>query len=184
MNAATSRAEHQAADGRIRLMIRPPEWRRGSWRSSGRGRTLTGTSSRSSRRTLLTNIMLYWVTQSGASSRAHLLREPASEAPQGVQVPTACAVSQEISIAPGGAGSRRNTTSPMDGNAARRALCGDEEPNLLADDIRAFFRTAPTVVLIVYGVEPSTCVVSRGRPHRQESGHVPLRLASPVSSRS
>jgi len=92
---------------------------------------------------LLTNITLYWVTQTATSSARiyyENLRAPA--APRRVEVPTACAVfPKEISIPPRRwAEAQYNVTRwtemPRGGHFA--AL---EEPQLLADDVRAFFRT-------------------------------------------
>ena len=92
---------------------------------------------------LLTNIMIYWVTQSGASSARIYYENQRAKPPQGrVQVPTACAVfPKEISIAPrrwveAQYNVTRWTEMPRGGHFAAM-----EEPNLLADDIRAFFRT-------------------------------------------
>jgi pimeloyl-ACP methyl ester carboxylesterase len=92
---------------------------------------------------LLTNITLYWVTQTGTSSaRIYYENQRAPAASRRVEVPTACAVfPKEISIPPRRwAEAQYNVTRwtemPRDGHFA--AL---EEPRLLADDIRAFFRT-------------------------------------------
>jgi pimeloyl-ACP methyl ester carboxylesterase len=93
---------------------------------------------------LLTNITLYWVTQSGTSSaRIYYENQRAGGAAQKrVEVPTACAVfPKEISISPRRwAEAQYNVTRwtemPRGGHFA--AL---EEPQLLVDDIRAFFRT-------------------------------------------
>jgi epoxide hydrolase len=92
---------------------------------------------------LLTNITLYWVTQSGTSSARIYYESQRAKPPQGrVQVPTACAVfPKEISIAPrrwveAQYNVTRWTEMPRGGHFA--AL---EEPNLLVDDVRAFFRT-------------------------------------------
>jgi pimeloyl-ACP methyl ester carboxylesterase len=92
---------------------------------------------------LLTNIMLYWVTQSGASSARIYYENQRAKPPQGrVQVPTACAVfPKEISIAPrrwveAQYNVTRWTEMPRGGHFAAM-----EEPTLLAEDIRAFFRT-------------------------------------------
>jgi epoxide hydrolase len=91
---------------------------------------------------LLTNIMLYWVTQSGTSSaRIYYENQRAPAAARRVEVPTACAVfPKEISIAPrrwveSAYNVTRWTEMPRGGHFA--AL---EEPALLVDDIRAFFR--------------------------------------------
>ena len=92
---------------------------------------------------LLTNIMLYWVTQSGASSARIYYEIQRAKPPQGrVQVPTACAVfPKEISIAPrrwveAQYNVTRWTEMPRGGHFAAM-----EEPTLLAEDIRAFFGT-------------------------------------------
>ena len=92
---------------------------------------------------LLTNIMLYWVTQSGASSARIYYENQRAKPPQGrVQVPTACAVfPKEISIAPrrwveAQYNVTRWTEMPRGGHFAAM-----EEPTLLAEDIRAFFGT-------------------------------------------
>jgi pimeloyl-ACP methyl ester carboxylesterase len=92
---------------------------------------------------LLTNIMLYWVTQSGSSSaRIYYENQRAKPAQGRVQVPTACAVfPKEINIAPrrwveAQYNVTRWTEMPRGGHFA--AL---EEPDLLVADIREFFRT-------------------------------------------
>jgi epoxide hydrolase len=92
---------------------------------------------------LLTNVMLYWATGSITSS-ARIYFENQRDAPQNakVEVPTACAVfPKEISLPPrrwveGRYNLTRWTEMPRGGHFA--AL---EEPGLLVDDIRAFFRT-------------------------------------------
>jgi len=92
---------------------------------------------------LLTNITLYWVTQSGASSaRIYYENQRAKPAQGRVTVPTACAVfPKEISIAPrkwveAQYNVTRGTEMPRGGHFAAM-----EEPQLLVDDVRAFFRT-------------------------------------------
>ena len=92
---------------------------------------------------LLTNITLYWVTQTATSSaRIYYENQRAPPLSRRVEVPTACAVfPKEISIPPRRwAEAQYNVTRwtemPRGGHFA--AL---EEPQLLADDIRAFFRT-------------------------------------------
>jgi epoxide hydrolase len=92
---------------------------------------------------LLTNVMLYWVTQSGASSARIYYENQRAKPPQRrVQVPTACAVfPKEISIAPrrwveAQYNVTRWTEMPRGGHFAAM-----EEPTLLAEDMRAFFRT-------------------------------------------
>jgi pimeloyl-ACP methyl ester carboxylesterase len=93
---------------------------------------------------LLTNVMLYWVTQSGASSaRIYYENARAGGGPaRKVAVPTACAVfPRELSFAPrkwveATHNLTRWTEMPRGGHFAAM-----EEPGLLVDDIRAFFRT-------------------------------------------
>jgi pimeloyl-ACP methyl ester carboxylesterase len=92
---------------------------------------------------LLTNITLYWVTQSATSSaRIYYENRRATSPQRRVEVPTACAVfPKEINIAPrrwveAQYNVTRWTEMPRGGHFA--AL---EEPNLLVDDVRAFFRT-------------------------------------------
>jgi epoxide hydrolase len=92
---------------------------------------------------LLTNITLYWVTQSGTSSARIYYENQRAPAPQRrVEVPTACAVfPKEISIAPrrwveAQYNVTRWTEMPRGGHFAAM-----EEPILLVDDVRAFFRT-------------------------------------------
>jgi epoxide hydrolase len=92
---------------------------------------------------LLTNITLYWLTQTATSSaRIYYENQRAPAAQRRVEVPTACAVfPKEISIPPRRwAEAQYNVTRwtemPRGGHFA--AL---EEPQLLAEDIRAFFRT-------------------------------------------
>jgi len=95
---------------------------------------------------LLTNIMLYWVTQTAASS-ARIYYEsrhapPSPAAARRIEVPTACAdFPKEIIWSPRRWLERRYnitrwTEMPRGGHFA--AL---EQPQLLVDDIRAFFRT-------------------------------------------
>jgi epoxide hydrolase len=96
-----------------------------------------------SRDDLLTNVMLYWVTQTATSSaRIYYENQRAPAAARRVEVPTACAVfPKEISIPPrkwveAAYNLTRWTEMPRGGHFA--AL---EEPQLLAEDIRAFFRS-------------------------------------------
>jgi microsomal epoxide hydrolase len=96
-----------------------------------------------SRDDLLTNITLYWVTQTAASSaRIYYENQRAPAIQRRVEVPTACAVfPKEISIPPrrwveGSYNLTRWTEMPRGGHFA--AL---EEPQLLTEDVRAFFRT-------------------------------------------
>ena len=91
---------------------------------------------------LLTNIMLYWVTGTGSSS-ARIYYESRNAPPNTarVNVPTACALfPKEISVPPRKwVEARYNlvrwTVMPRGGHFA--AL---EQPELLIDDVRAFFR--------------------------------------------
>jgi pimeloyl-ACP methyl ester carboxylesterase len=92
---------------------------------------------------LLTNITIYWATQTATSSaRIYYENQRAKPAQGRVQVPTACAVfPKEINIPPrrwveAQYNVTRWTEMPRGGHFA--AL---EEPGLLVDDIRAFFRT-------------------------------------------
>src|SRR5688572_8254033 len=92
---------------------------------------------------LLTNVMIYWVTQSATlSARIYYENQRAKPPQRKVEVPTACAVfPKEISIAPrrwveAQYNVTRWTEMPKGGHFA--AL---EEPELLVDDIRAFFRS-------------------------------------------
>jgi len=96
-----------------------------------------------SRDDLLTNITLYWVTQTAASSaRIYYENQRAPAVQRRVEVPTACAVfPKEISIAPrrwveASYNLTRWTEMPRGGHFA-----AFEEPQLLAEDIRAFFRS-------------------------------------------
>jgi len=95
---------------------------------------------------LLTNITLYWVTQTAASSARiyyesrHAAADPAG--PRRIEVPTACAdFPKEIIWAPRRWLERRYniarwTVMPKGGHFA-----AFEQPALLVDDVRAFFRT-------------------------------------------
>ncbi len=94
---------------------------------------------------LLTNITLYWVTQTAASS-ARIYYEsrhapPSANAGRRIEVPTACAdFPKEIIWSPrrwleGRYNITRWTEMPRGGHFA--AL---EQPQLLVDDVRAFFR--------------------------------------------
>jgi len=92
---------------------------------------------------LLTNVMIYWVTQSGTSSARIYYENQRAKPPQRkVEGPTACAVfPKEISIPPrrwveAQYNVTRWTEMPKGGHFA--AL---EEPELLVEDVRAFFRT-------------------------------------------
>jgi epoxide hydrolase len=91
---------------------------------------------------LLTNIMLYWVTQSGASSaRIYYENQRAVNPSPRVEVPTGCAVfPREINIPPRRWVEQQHnltrwTEMPRGGHFAAM-----EEPQLLVDDMRAFFR--------------------------------------------
>jgi pimeloyl-ACP methyl ester carboxylesterase len=91
---------------------------------------------------LLTNITVYWATQTATSSARIYYESQRAGAPQGrVSVPTACAVfPKEINIPPrrwveASYNLTRWTEMPRGGHFA--AL---EEPDLLVDDIRSFFR--------------------------------------------
>jgi pimeloyl-ACP methyl ester carboxylesterase len=91
---------------------------------------------------LLTNITIYWATQTAASSARIYYESQRAAAPQGrVGVPTACAVfPKEINIPPrrwveASYNLTRWTEMPRGGHFA--AL---EEPDLLVGDLRAFFR--------------------------------------------
>jgi pimeloyl-ACP methyl ester carboxylesterase len=92
---------------------------------------------------LLTNIMTYWVTETITSStRIYFENQQATALPGRVTVPTACAVfPKEIVLPPRRWVEARDnvtrwTEMPRGGHFA--AL---EQPELLVDDIRAFFRT-------------------------------------------
>ncbi|HEY1912101.1 MAG TPA: epoxide hydrolase [Vicinamibacterales bacterium] len=98
--------------------------------------------SRFSKDDLLTNIMLYWVTGTGSSStRIYYENRVARPNPARVTVPTACALfPKEISVPPrkwveARYNLTRWTVMPKGGHFA--AL---EQPQLLIDDVRAFFR--------------------------------------------
>jgi pimeloyl-ACP methyl ester carboxylesterase len=98
--------------------------------------------SRFSKDELLTNITLYWVTQTAASSaRIYYENRVAGPVAGKVAVPTACALfPKEISTPPrrwveARYNLTRWTEMPRGGHFA--AL---EQPELLVDDIRAFFR--------------------------------------------
>jgi microsomal epoxide hydrolase len=98
--------------------------------------------SRFSKDDLLTNIMLYWVTGTGSSStRIYYENRVARPNPARVTVPTACALfPKEISVPPrkwveARYNLTRWTIMPKGGHFA--AL---EQPQLLIDDVRAFFR--------------------------------------------
>ena len=93
---------------------------------------------------LLTNITLYWATQTAASSARiyYESRHPLSPpAPRRVEVPTACAdFPKEIIWSPRRwleprFNITRWTTMPRGGHFAAM-----EQPQLLVDDVRAFFR--------------------------------------------
>jgi pimeloyl-ACP methyl ester carboxylesterase len=95
---------------------------------------------------LLTNIMLYWVTQSAASSARIYYESRHAPAASGgarrIEVPTACAdFPKEIIWAPRRWLERRYnitrwTVMPRGGHFA-----AFEQPALLVDDVREFFRT-------------------------------------------
>lgn len=93
---------------------------------------------------LLTNITLYWVTQTAASSARiyYESRHAAPAAPRRIEVPTACAdFPKEIIWSPRRwleprFNITRWTEMPRGGHFA-----AFEQPQLLVDDVRAFFRT-------------------------------------------
>ncbi len=128
-----------------RWTIRPPDWRPGlsrkfrSWCDCG-----GDVEKKFTKDDLLTNITLYWATETATSSaRIYYENQRAAGAPvRKVTVPTACAVfPKEISIPPrrwveASYNLTRWTEMPRGGHFA--AL---EEPELLVDDLRAFFRS-------------------------------------------
>jgi pimeloyl-ACP methyl ester carboxylesterase len=92
---------------------------------------------------LLTNVMIYWVTGTGSSSTRIYYENRVASGVQGrVEVPTACALfPKEITVPPRKwVEARYNlvqwTDMPRGGHFA--AL---EQPELLVDDVRMFFRT-------------------------------------------
>jgi pimeloyl-ACP methyl ester carboxylesterase len=93
---------------------------------------------------LLTNITLYWVTQTAASSARiyYESRHAAPAAPRRIEAPTACAdFPKEIIWSPrrwleARYNITRWTVMPRGGHFA-----AFEQPDLLVDDVRAFFRT-------------------------------------------
>ena len=93
---------------------------------------------------LLTNITLYWVTQTAASSARiyYESRHAAPTAPRRIETPTACAdFPKEIIWSPrrwleARYNITRWTAMPRGGHFA-----AFEQPELLVDDVRAFFRT-------------------------------------------
>jgi pimeloyl-ACP methyl ester carboxylesterase len=93
---------------------------------------------------LLTNITLYWVTQTAASSARiyYESRHAAPTAPRRIETPTACAdFPKEIIWSPrrwleARYNITRWTVMPRGGHFA-----AFEQPQLLVDDVRAFFRT-------------------------------------------
>jgi len=92
---------------------------------------------------LLTNVMIYWVTQTGPSSTRIYYESRVAGGVQGtVTVPTACALfPKEITTPPRKwVEARYNLVrwTPMPRGGHFAAL---EEPVLLVDDVRAFFRT-------------------------------------------
>ena len=98
--------------------------------------------SRFSKDELLTNITLYWATQTAASSaRIYYENRVAGPVPGNVTVPTACALfPKEITAPPrrwveARYNLTRWTEMPRGGHFAAM-----EQPDLLVDDIRAFFR--------------------------------------------
>jgi epoxide hydrolase len=92
---------------------------------------------------LLTNITLYWVTQTAASSaRIYYESRRATPNPRRIEVPTACAdFPKEVIWSPrkwleGRYNITRWTEMPKGGHFAAM-----EQPQLLVEDVRAFFRT-------------------------------------------
>jgi len=99
--------------------------------------------SRFSKDDLLTNITMYWVTESGASSTRIYYESRVAPPVQGrVSVPTACALfPKEITTPPRKwVEARYNLVrwTPMPRGGHFAAL---EQPELLVDDVRSFFRT-------------------------------------------
>jgi len=99
--------------------------------------------SRFSKDDLLTNITIYWATESGASSTRIYYENRVAPPVQGrVSVPTACALfPKEITTPPRKwVEARYNLVrwTPMPRGGHFAAL---EQPELLVDDVRSFFRT-------------------------------------------
>ncbi len=102
-----------------------------------------GVEQRFTKDELLTNIMIYWVTET-VNSAARLYYEEnmyASELPQRIEVPVGVAIFPKDNVLPPREWAERSlrvehwTEMPRGGHFA--AL---EEPELLAEDLRAFFR--------------------------------------------
>jgi pimeloyl-ACP methyl ester carboxylesterase len=93
---------------------------------------------------LLTNITTYWVTETIASStRIYYENQRAAGAPAGrVTVPSACAVfPKEIVLPPRRWVEARDNVTRWTEMARGGHFAALEQPELLLDDIRAFFRT-------------------------------------------
>ena len=96
-----------------------------------------------SRDELLDNVMMYWATNSGASSaRLYWESFKTLDATGRVELPTGIAAFPKEVL--------RVTTKlvrtdlqhhPLDDHAARRTFCRFEQPGLFVDDVRAFFET-------------------------------------------
>ncbi|CAI8035075.1 Putative epoxide hydrolase, partial [Geodia barretti] len=123
------------------------DWPRGSSKSFAHGRTAAGNPENSyTRDELLTNIMVYWVGQSGASSVRHYYENRVDnwrfQPGERVEVPCAVALFPvEINRPPREWAERthnvqRWTKMPRGGHFAAM-----EQPELLSEDVRAFFRT-------------------------------------------
>ena len=129
------------------LETRPPGWRRGSSRSSGRGPTATATSSASfTKDQLLTNIMLVLGhrhrrrrRRASTTRRARRARRAAAAAASRCR--PASPTSPARSRGRRARGSRRATTSRTGPSMPRGGhFAAMEVPELFVDDVRAFFR--------------------------------------------
>ena len=130
-----------------RSTTRPPGWRRGSSRSSGRGATATATSSRCfTKDQLLDNIMLYWLTGT-AHSAGRLYYEAEQTAgvrarPSGSRSRSAWRRSPRRSSVRPGTGRRAATTSAT-GPRCRAAGTSrrSSSPSCSSTTCGSFFRT-------------------------------------------
>jgi len=123
-----------------------PGSRRGSWRSSGRGATAAARSNGASPRTRSSRtVTLYWLTGTIGSSDAHVPRERPRSRPRSLPAGSRCRRVSRSLPATSSAHPERGSSVRRTSYVLPKPACGGhfapfEEPELYAEELRAFFR--------------------------------------------
>ena len=135
-------------DRHTRWLIRPSVSAPGSSRSSGAGRILMATlSAFLGADSLLDNVMLYWLTASGASCRAVSTgRAFASWRPTKVEIPTGVSIFPKEIFRPSRRWAERRYTNILHWRELERGghFAALEQPLTFVEELRTFFRLVRT----------------------------------------